>query len=116
MTVTWVFAFRAFTNAARNGLPSGPVTLPVTVAPNAIVEMSPMALTNPRILVMLILTGPMIPPQRGTLRNRIGAEFSFQSPGISAEATKEADSLSTAIYYDGTTRRRRSPIRAKPAV
>src|ERR1700720_3682153 len=60
MIVTRVFAFRACTNAARNAAPSGPVTLPVIVAPKAIEERKPTALTKLRILT--ILSGFIIPP------------------------------------------------------
>src|SRR5665213_142387 len=60
MTVTRVLAFRACTNAARNGAPSGPFTVPVIVAPNANVEEKTIALTRTNFLG--IPSACMIPP------------------------------------------------------
>src|SRR5580704_5043862 len=88
MTVTRVFAFRACTNAARNGAPSGPVTLPVIVAPNVIEERRPTALTKPSVLI--ILSGCIAPPcnQRSTPLNprtsalKIGREIYAKENGL----------------------------------
>src|ERR1700674_30253 len=128
MTVTRVFAFRACTNAARKGAPSGPVTLPVIVAPNAIEEMRPTALTKLRNLS--ILGGCMTPPCNRRLRPlnpRITALTSKRSilagengspsdqyaillwPGCNAaEATKQTRRLSMEIC-DGSVPTGRKP-------
>src|SRR5262252_11142493 len=49
LTVMWVFALRACTNAPRNGPLSGPVTVPLIVAAGAasLVERSKRAATTP---------------------------------------------------------------------
>src|ERR1700704_4125808 len=53
MTVIFVFAVRACTKAARNGAPSGPVTVPVMVAPQANEAKRTTALIKPRVFFSL---------------------------------------------------------------
>src|SRR5882757_6931743 len=60
MTVIFVFAFRACTKAARNGAPSGPVTVPVMVAPYANEAAKTNAPARPRMF--LCLNGCITPP------------------------------------------------------
>src|ERR1700719_3663542 len=71
MTVILVFAFRACTKAARNGVPSGPVTLPVMVAPYANEARTKTVLTKLRVI--LSLNECMRPPLSLRLR-RLSAE------------------------------------------
>src|ERR1700680_3761278 len=78
MTVIFVFAFRACTKAARNGAPSGPVTVPVIVAPYANEAMIRMALTKPRMV--LSLNGCKIPP-RSLWQGRFDAGTETENQG-----------------------------------
>src|ERR1700682_4061227 len=66
MTVIFVFAFRACTKAARNGAPSGPVTVPEIVAAYANEAEITIALTKPRMF--LSLNGCIRPPLSHYLR------------------------------------------------
>src|SRR6266853_866613 len=97
MTVIFVFAFRACTKAARNGAPSGPVTVPVTVA--AYVTEARIKTVLTRIRVIFSLNECMRPPSSLLLR-RVHAGTETENQVSRLQRRKGYQTGALAVYGD----------------
>jgi hypothetical protein len=59
LTIILVCVFTAWTNAPRNGVPSGPLTVPVTVAASPVIEKAIAKMAIAIVLDIMRITSPV---------------------------------------------------------